>query len=162
MNERATDGADPLRILFVCLGNICRSPLAEGIFRKGLADRVRVDSAGTGDWHVGEPPHPRSAAVAERRGVRLDSRARQVRPADLEDFDYVVAMDASNLAELRRLASGPARIHRLREFDPMGDDSDLDVPDPYGGGPEGFERVHDVVERSCTGLLEHLRRSHAL
>lgn len=160
----------PVRVLFVCLGNICRSPLAEGIFRRmvvdaGLGDRVDVDSAGTGNWHIGEPPHPESTAVAARRGLRLEGQARQVAPEDLSDFDYVIAMDASNLADLREMAqkgaAARARIHRLREFDPT-PGADLDVPDPYGGGPGGFERVHDVVERACSGLLDHLRQNHPL
>ena len=162
------DGAQPLKILFVCLGNICRSPLAENVFRqllteKGLAEAVEVDSAGTGDWHVGEAPHQRTRAVAARRGVEVVGAARQVAAADLERFDYVIAMDGSNLSDLRALqGSGAAdtRLHLLREFED--DAEDLDVPDPYGGGADGFERVHDVVERACQGLLEHLLSEHDL
>ena len=145
------------------MGNICRSPLAEGVFRElveraGLADAIEIDSAGIGDWHVGELPDPRTRAVAERRGLKLVSRARQVVHADLEQFDYVVAMDEENLRGLRRLRAdaGPGtQVRRLREFDREADA--LDVPDPYYGGDDGFERVHDMVERACAGLLEHIR-----
>ncbi|HEX6640820.1 MAG TPA: low molecular weight protein-tyrosine-phosphatase, partial [Thermoanaerobaculia bacterium] len=151
------------RVLFVCMGNICRSPLAEGVFRdlverEGLADAIAIDSAGIGDWHVGELPDPRTRAVAERRGLRLESRARQVVRDDLERFDYVIAMDEENMRGLRLLrAEAPAgtQVRRLREFDAEADA--LDVPDPYYGGDDGFERVHDMVERACAGLLEHIR-----
>ena len=157
---------DRVRVLFVCMGNICRSPLAEGVFRE-LVDRsdlgqaIEIDSAGIGDWHVGELPDPRTRAVAERRGLRLVSRARQVRREDLEEFDYVVAMDDDNVRGLRRLraeAAGGTEVRRLREFDPQADA--LDVPDPYYGGDDGFERVHDMIERACAGLLEHIRAEH--
>lgn len=149
-------------VLFVCLGNICRSPLAEGVFAHlvagdGMADRFLVDSAGTGAWHVGELPDPRSREVASRNGITLPSRARQVRPADFHDFDVVVAMDRSNLSdleELRRRHGGDARIVLMRDFDP--DPGDGQVPDPYYGGPDGFDRVFDMVVRSARGLLEHL------
>ena len=157
---------DPVRVLFVCLGNICRSPLAEGVFRDlvaraGLAERIRIDSAGLGDWHVGELPDPRTRAVAQRRGLELVSRARQVARDDLDRFDYVIAMDEENLRGLRRLrADAPpsTQVRRLREFDPEADH--LDVPDPYYGGEDGFERVHDMVERACAGLLQHIRSEH--
>ena len=150
-------------MLFVCMGNICRSPLAEGVFRQqveraGLADSIEIDSAGIGDWHVGELPDPRTRSVAQKRGLELVSRARQVVGDDLERFDYVVAMDEENLRGLRRLrAEAPegTQVRRLREFDPKADH--LDVPDPYYGGDDGFERVHDMVERACAGLLEHIR-----
>lgn len=159
---------DPIRsILFVCLGNICRSPLAEGILvhlaeEAGLRDQLRIDSAGTGSWHVGEPPDPRSLEVAERNGIELASRGRQVRPSDLSEFDLVVAMDASNLEELEslraRLADDAPRaeLRRLREFDPEAD-GELDVPDPYYGGPGGFDDVYAMVLRSCRVLLDELR-----
>ena len=153
-------------MLFVCLGNICRSPLAEGIFRDqvrqaGLGDAIEIDSAGIGDWHVGELPDPRTRSVAQRRGLELVSRARQVKSGDLESFDYVVAMDEENLRGLQRLrADTPSgtQVRRLREFDPDADQ--LDVPDPYYGGEDGFERVHDMVERACAGLLQHIRSEH--
>jgi len=149
-------------VLFVCLGNICRSPLAEGIFRHvvreaRLEDRFVIDSAGTGAWHVGEPPDERSVAVAEANGVTLEGRARQVRPEDLERFDVVLAMDRENLRDLQRVAANGARarIHLLREFDPAGDGDE--VPDPYFGGPGGFEAVYRMVRRSCEALLRELR-----
>lgn len=149
-------------ILFVCLGNICRSPLAEGVFRdrvakRGLTDRFEIDSAGTGGWHVGEPADARAAMVAESHGVTLESRARQVSEDDLARYDYVIAMDRDNLAELERMAAGMedgAEIHLLREFDPSGGGDE--VPDPYYGGASGFEAVYDMVSRSCDGLLEHV------
>jgi protein-tyrosine phosphatase len=158
-----------IRLLFVCLGNICRSPLAEGVFlhlarEAGVADRFEVDSAGTGDWHVGEPPDPRAAAVARKYGVTLPSTARQVTPADFERFDYIVAMDRENLWSLERMArerhraGRRAKIHLLREDDPdreAGDDRH-DVPDPYYGGPSGFDQVYHMVHRSAQALLERL------
>jgi protein-tyrosine phosphatase len=144
------------------MGNICRSPLAEGVFRDmvqraGLADRFEIDSAGLGDWHAGELPDPRTRAVAARRGLQLVSRARQVRAPDLDRFDYVIALDAEVMNGLRRLGTAvpTARLHRLREFEEEADH--LDVPDPYYGEDDGFERVHDMVERACAGLLEHIR-----
>ena len=150
----------PTRVLFVCLGNICRSPLAEGVFRelvrrRGLEAHYRIDSAGTGAWHVGQGPDARSVAVALRNGVQLAGRARQVAPADLDDFDWVIAMDRQNLRDLRAIARthrGGARVHLLRDFDP--DPGDRQVPDPYYGGEEGFDRVYAMVLRASEGLLE--------
>jgi protein-tyrosine phosphatase len=151
-------------VLFVCLGNICRSPLAEGVFRHvveeaGLGDRFIIDSAGTSAYHAGDPPDPRTAEVARRRGLKLEHAARQVLEADLREFDYVLAMDGSNLAKVQRLRerlTGGAEVHLLRSFDAEAD-GDLEVPDPYFGGPDGFEDVHDMVERACRGLLRHIR-----
>ena len=159
----------PIRVLFVCLGNICRSPLAEGVFlhlarEAGVADRFEVDSAGTGDWHVGERPDSRAQAVARGHGVELPSLARQVTRADFDRFDYIVAMDRENMWELERIAketsgAGPrAEIRLLREDDPdrtEGDDRH-DVPDPYYGGPSGFDAVYAMVHRSAKALLERL------
>jgi protein-tyrosine phosphatase len=150
-------------ILFVCLGNICRSPLAMGVFRQvvdeaGVADRFEIDSAGTSAYHAGDPPDARTVAVARRRGLRLEHVARQVTPADLERYDYIIAMDGSNLGKLRRLAGtapGSAELVLLREFDPQAD-GDFEVPDPYFGGESGFEDVHDMVERACRALLDHI------
>jgi protein-tyrosine phosphatase len=149
-------------VLFVCLGNICRSPLAEGIFlhllqAEGLASRFTVDSAGTGAWHVGNLPDPRSQEVAARNGITLPSRARQVTDQDFGEFDIVVAMDRSNLGDLEHLKArlgGDARLVLMRDFDP--DPGDGQVPDPYYGGPDGFDRVYDMVLRSARGLLAHL------
>lgn len=158
-----------IRVLFVCLGNICRSPLAEGVFlhlarEAGAADRFEVDSAGTGDWHVGEPPDPRAAAVARKYGVELPSRARQVTPADLDRFDYIVAMDRENLWALERMAKERsarrtrAKLHLLRVDDPDREEGDdrHDVPDPYYGGPGGFDEVYHMVRRSAEALLRRL------
>jgi low molecular weight protein-tyrosine phosphatase len=154
-----------VRICFVCLGNICRSPTAEGVMRAlveaaGLGDRVTLDSAGTGGWHVGESPDPRTAEAAARRGYDLtELRARQFRAADFDRFDLVVAMDRQNVADLRRLArhhpSGDPEIRLLRSFDPAAPEG-AEVPDPYAGGSDGFERVLDICERACRGLLSQL------
>jgi protein-tyrosine phosphatase len=151
-----------MRLLFVCLGNICRSPTAEGVMRSlveqaGLQDSVELDSAGTGAWHVGSPPDARASAAAETRGVVLDGRARQVRLTDFDDFDLLLAMDTSNMRELRQLAPGiqeREKVKLLRAFDPQsaGVES-LDVPDPYYGGDDGFERVFELVQAACAGLL---------
>lgn len=159
-HEPTSDGH---RILFVCLGNICRSPLAEGIFRHlateaGLDGRFEVDSAGTGAWHVGEPPDRRSLGVARKNGVTLEGRARQVEPEDFAAFDLLVAMDRDNLRQLEALrdrVGGGTPIRLLREFDPEAG-GDLEVPDPYYGGPDGFDRVYEMVHRSCMTLLEAL------
>lgn len=153
---------EPTSVLFVCLGNICRSPLAEGVFRElvdreGLTDQFRVDSAGTGSWHVGSPPDTRSSQVAARHGITLESTARQVAPEDFTRFDHVVAMDRENLRDLERMGSrheSTARIFLLRNHDPNGGD---DVPDPYYGGANGFEVVYRMIERSCKVLLAELR-----
>ncbi len=149
-------------VLFVCLGNICRSPLAEGVFRhlaeeRGVDDRFVIDSAGTGAWHAGSPPDERSVLVASEHGITLEGSARPVTPEDLERFDVILAMDSENLQDLERLADGSrtrARLHLLREFDPEADR--LDVPDPYYGGYRGFENVYRMVRRACEGLLDEL------
>jgi protein-tyrosine phosphatase len=162
-------GTSPkLKVLFVCLGNICRSPLAEGVFRHmvneaGLADSFEIDSAGTSNYHIGDAPDARTTRVAKARGVALTGAARQIKAPDLDRFDYVIAMDRQNLANVRELTQGAvkAKIHLLREFE-AGDDVDPDVPDPYYGGPRGFEDVHDIVERACAGLLAHIRKAHNL
>jgi protein-tyrosine phosphatase len=156
-----------MRILFVCLGNICRSPTAEGTMRAlvrdaGLEDRIEIDSAGTGAWHVGSAPDERATAAAAARGIALDGAARRVRESDFDDFDVIVAMDAANLDELRALAgdapSRRAKLHLLREFDPASAGADdLDVPDPYYGAGDGFERVLDIVDAACRGLLAQIR-----
>lgn len=159
----------PIRVLFVCLGNICRSPLAEAVFRRlvreeGVAGRFEIDSAGTSDHHEGEPPDRRTAAVARRHGIEVTGRSRPVTAADLERSDYVIVMDAGNLLDVRALAERVrpgAEVHLLREFDPAAG-RDLDVPDPYLGGEHGFELVHEIIERSCRGLLEHIRGERTL
>lgn len=150
------------RILFVCLGNICRSPTAEGVLRAialkefpGLT--LDVDSAGTANYHVGEPPDRRTVAAARRRGYDLAGlRARQVQPDDFSRFDYVLAMDRANLDELERLRpqGASARVSLFLEFSPEA--SALEVPDPYYGGVEDFERVLDLCESGARGLLSRL------
>jgi protein-tyrosine phosphatase len=159
-----------VRVLFVCLGNICRSPTAEGVMRSlvreaGLEDRIELDSAGTGSWHVGNPPDARATDAAARRAIVLEGAARQVEVIDFDRFDLVVAMDASNRRDLQRLApddDARRKVVALREFDPQAvRDGDLDVPDPYYGGEDGFEQVLDIVDRACRGLLEHLREQLA-
>jgi protein-tyrosine phosphatase len=157
-----------VRILFVCMGNICRSPTAEGVMRRlvreaGLEDRVELDSAGTGGWHAGEPPDARATAAAARRGTTLEGAARQVTVDDFDRYDLLLAMDGSNLHELRQLApdaEAGARARLLREFDPGSAGAvDLDVPDPYYGGSRGFDTVLDLVEAACRGLLAEVPRS---
>ncbi len=125
----------------------------------GLEGAIRVDSAGTGAWHVGEPPDPRGRAVAHLNGVTLEGSARRVEPEDFHAFDYVLAMDGSNLRDLERLhdgSGGDARVELFRQFDPLAE-GDLDVPDPYYGGSRGFDRVYEMVDRTCRALVEHLR-----
>jgi protein-tyrosine phosphatase len=159
-------GQAPFRVLFVCLGNICRSPTAEGTMRAlvreaGMEDRIELDSAGTGGWHVGSPPDERATAAAAARGIALEGAARQVSVADFDDFNLMIAMDSANLSDLRDLAGDDRRrekVRLLREFDPAGaDPGDLDVPDPYYGPGDGFERVLDMVEASCRGLLAQIQ-----
>jgi protein-tyrosine phosphatase len=162
-------GHQTIRVLFVCLGNICRSPTAEGVMRMlvreaGFQDAIELDSAGTGAWHVGNPPDERATETARARGIALEGAARQVKATDFEDFDLILAMDGSNLADLRRMApDGQARekVRLLRKFDPASADQDpthpLDVPDPYYGGSRGFEDVLDLVHAACEGLLAQIR-----
>jgi protein-tyrosine phosphatase len=157
-----------MKVLFVCLGNICRSPTAEGVMRAlvaeaGMQGSIELDSAGTGGWHVGEPPDARATEAARRRGIVLVGGARQVCVEDFERFDLIVAMDRSNECALRALApdeSARAKVRMLREFDPAsaGHD-DLDVPDPYYEGQYGFDVVLDQVQVACAGLLEYVRES---
>lgn len=156
-------------VCFVCLGNICRSPTAEGVMRHlvteaGLGERVDVSSAGTGDYHVGEEPDSRARDAARRRGIVLGSRARQFKKADWDRFDYVLAMDRSNLKELTRAAPSKevlSKLSLLRSFDPAAP-PDAAVPDPYYGGDDGFDTVLDLCDAACRGLLDHIRREHGL
>jgi protein-tyrosine phosphatase len=158
------DGARSTGILFVCTGNICRSPTAHGVFQHmvraaGLAARLRVDSAGTHDYHVGEPPDARAQAHARRRGYDLSAlRARQVTHRDFADFDRILAMDRGHLAILRRRA--PAGYEGLGLFMDYAEPSPgPDVPDPYYGGDAGFERVLDMIELAASGLLRSLENA---
>ena len=148
-------------VLFVCLGNICRSPTAEAVFRDLLAIRnldadVLVDSAGTADYHVGEPPCPQMRRVARRRGIDMDHlRARRVRPEDFERFDYIYAMDLANYNELLRMAPDEHR-HKVRLFLEHAPELGSDVPDPYYGGVHQAERVFDIIEAGADAILQHL------
>jgi protein-tyrosine phosphatase len=150
------------------MGNICRSPTAEGVMRHvlreaGLEGEIEVDSAGTGSWHAGDPPDERATEAAARRGIALEGAARQVRPQDFAHYDLLLAADRENVAALRSLApdaEARAKVRLLREFDPASEGApDLDVPDPYYGGPGGFEEVLDLVEAACRGLLDAVRRA---
>ena len=149
-----------IRVCFVCLGNICRSPTAHGVMEhlvreRGLEDRVHVGSAGTGGWHVGEPADGRARETARRRGFELTSRAETFEARDFDRYDYVLAMDKSNLANLRALARRDDDLDKLtlfRSYDPEASPG-AEVPDPYYGGPDGFEDVFDMCERACHGLL---------
>lgn len=153
---------------FVCLGNICRSPTAEGVLlhlisERGLEDSIRVDSAGTASYHTGEPADSRSAAAAKRRGITLPSRARQFQAEDYEKFDYVLACDASNFEDLRALAGemNEDKLHLFLDFDPD-NPKGTSVPDPYYGGPNGFETVLDLCQSACEQFLDHLIEEHNL
>jgi protein-tyrosine phosphatase len=155
-----------MRILFVCMGNICRSPTAEAVMRgllraEGLEHAVTLDSAGTGGWHAGAPPDARAVAAARSRGIVVEGAARQVTRQDFDDFDLLLVMDRDNERELRAVApdgEARAKVRLLREFDPAAVAAgDLDVPDPYYGGPNGFDRVLDHVEAACRGLLDEVR-----
>ena len=149
-------------VLFVCMGNICRSPTAEGVFRKvvedaGMADTIRIDSAGTHAYHTGEPPDRRAQAAALSRGYALsDIRARRVADEDFVEFEYIVAMDEDNLLNLRDRAVEDASSSLLL-FLEFSESRESEVPDPYYGGASGFERVLDLVEEASRGLLEHIR-----
>ena len=146
-------------VLFVCWGNICRSPTAEGVMQqllieRGLSETVRVDSAGTIDYHAGNPADYRMQEAARRRGYQLTSVSRQVEPADFERFDLIIAMDRKNLGDLRAIDPGvPDKVRLFSEFLPAG--SPPDVPDPYLG-EAGFDRVIAIVEHGCPGILDHL------
>ena len=151
-----------LRILFVCMGNICRSPSAEGVFlkvvaEKGLSSKVEVHSAGTHAYHVGEPPDERSAEAALRRGVDISrQRARHVHVNDFETYDYILAMDKANIAKLMAICPEEHQ-HKVKLFLEYAVDSPVEeVPDPYYGGPDGFERVLDLIEAASEGLMQDI------
>jgi protein-tyrosine phosphatase len=154
-----------VRVLFVCLGNICRSPLAQGVFenvlrREGLEEEVFVDSAGTGSWHVGHPPDERAQRSAGRRGLDISAqRARRVTPEDCQNFDYVLTMDQENYRAVAALCRGGSAV--VRPFlDYAPDRADTEVPDPFYGGPGGFEHVLNLVEKASEGLLEEIKKKY--
>ena len=157
-----TEIKEKTSVLFVCMGNICRSPTAHGVFQKlvedaGLKDVIRVDSAGTHAYHTGEPPDRRAQAAAERRGYALRHiRARRVEEDDFQQFEYIIAMDEDNLFNLQEQAV-PESFSALRLFLDFSDGRESEVPDPYYGGSAGFERVLDLVEAASRGLLEYIR-----
>ncbi|WP_234567598.1 low molecular weight protein-tyrosine-phosphatase [Rhodohalobacter sp. 614A] len=161
MNRKITK-ENPYKICFVCLGNICRSPTAEGVFQhlvneRGLQSYFFVDSAGTSAYHIGEPANSKSQWVANQKGVQLHSKARRFERADLDDFDLVLAMDHENLRNIQQLNGkipSSERVKLLREYDPNPEDKA--VPDPYYGGMDGFQRVFDVIKRSSESLLDEL------
>lgn len=158
-----------IKILFVCLGNICRSPTAEGIFRHkieqgGYGDNVVIDSAGTGAWHVGNPPDSRSRQTALKNGISLeDLRGRKVARQDFADFDYILAMDRDNMRNMMAICP-PDHQHKISllldyaENDP----GNGEVPDPYNSGQDGFDQVYEIIQRGCDGFLKYLMAHHAL
>ena len=158
-----------IRVCFVCLGNICRSPTAEGVFERlveeaGFSTRIAIDSAGTGAWHGGERADERSRETARAHGIELHSRARQFVRGDFERFDYVIAMDRENLDALRQLAphaEAAKRITLMRSFG-ASNRAELDVPDPYYGGAGGFEQVFEICQLACRALLDEIVAQHAL
>lgn len=153
-----------MRILLVCLGNICRSPTAEAALREAAEEaglELEVDSAGTGDWHIGSPPDHRMTAAAERVGLTLDGAARQVTPADFERFDLLLVMDRTNLADVCALApdeASKAKVRLFRSFDPDADGEE--VPDPYYGGADGFTHVVEIARAGARGVVAHLQSMH--
>jgi protein-tyrosine phosphatase len=155
-----------MKVLFVCLGNICRSPMAEGIFKhmveeEGLSDKIFTDSAGTSRYHIGKPPDSRMREVAEQHGITLNHKARQLSFGDFYDFHYIIAMDSENYENI--MAERPihddhrAQIIMMREFDMERNEDEMDVPDPYYGGQKGFEDVYNMLKRSCFMLLNHVK-----
>lgn len=157
-----------IKVLFVCLGNICRSPMADGIFQHmvqqvGLDDKISVDSAGTGGWHVGESPHRGTQKVLKEHGINYNGRARQFNRSDVVEFDYVLAMDGSNLSDIGRIAGNNAQAE-VRKFLSYANAAGLtdvrDVPDPYYTG--NFDYVYDLVEKGCQALLHQIRDDHQI
>ena len=158
-----------IKVLFVCLGNICRSPMAEGIFNAkikglGLEKTIQSDSAGTSDYHIGELPDERTLSCAQRHGVGIKHRGRQVQQSDFRDFAYIIAMDSNNLENLQQLklqSRFPDKeIFLMRNFD--AGETDLAVPDPYYGGQEDFEKVYQILDAALDGFLNQLKEAHPL
>ncbi len=163
LKKQSVTADNPYKICFVCLGNICRSPTAEGVFQHlvnqiNLQKYFYIDSAGTSAYHIGEPANSKSREVASKHGVELKSRARKFEESDLGTFDLIIAMDHENLSNVRELAERAGSgtdVMLLRDFDP--EPGSREVPDPYYGGMDGFEKVYRVVERSCKALLDELQ-----
>ena len=161
---------EPIKVLFVCLGNICRSPMAEGIFRQivkkeGLINRFQIDSAGTSRYHIDEIPDQRTIRACSEKGIQLDHLGKELIPIHLEDWDYILAMDNSNFENIQILknktkGNHKAQIIKMRDFDLM--HKGKDVPDPYYGGMDGFYEVFDMLERSSYELLRYIRREHSI
>jgi protein-tyrosine phosphatase len=158
-----------IKVLFVCLGNICRSPLAEAIFNHkikilGLEDRFKSDSAGTSDFHIGELPDDRTMKCASKHGLNINHRGRQVNRTDFRDFDYILAMDDNNLRTLENLKNSYSffgkEIQLMRDFAP--ECQGMSVPDPYYGGDEGFEEVYQILDEAIEGFLEKVKATHQL
>ncbi len=151
-------------ICFVCLGNICRSPLAEGVFQslvveEQLSEKIIIESAGTGNWHVGSPPDSRMQATARQNGIQLQSRAQQFQPEDFNRFDLILAMDQQNYESLKFMCSSEVangKLKLFRSFDPYAR-GDEDVPDPYYGGNSGFDNVFQIVQRTCPNILNFVK-----
>jgi len=146
-------------ILFVCMGNICRSPMAEAMFRhkavlRGVIDEFQLDSAGTGGWHAGDPPDDRMRRTAQRNGVELDGAARQVRTSDFTEFDLIICMDEDNHANMLTMGAPAKRLRKMLEY--HADEHAVDVPDPYYGGADGFQHVFDLLDHACDRLLDQL------
>lgn len=156
--------AQTVKVLFVCLGNICRSPTAQGVFENevreaGLSDRIEIDSAGTGHWHIGKSPDGRATDAASQRGIDISGQvARSIRPEDFQEFDLILAMDRDNLSAVQQMAPVDSRASVELFLDYAHNHQDTDeVPDPYFGGAKGFHRVLELVEDASHGLLAHLR-----
>jgi protein-tyrosine phosphatase len=157
-----------VKVCFVCLGNICRSPLAQGVFealvkKEGLQDQIIISSAGVGNWHVGNPPDSRMQQTAQKHGITLNSLAQQFHATDFKEMDLVLAMDHSNLSALQLMrpeSELKSKLLLFRTFDPEGNDN-LEVPDPYYGENNGFEMVYHIVKRTCPKVLEYLQRELA-
>jgi len=157
-----------VKVLFVCLGNICRSPMAEGLFKKhveekGLSEMIHIDSAGTSNYHIGKQPDSRMCKTALKRGITLDHKGRQLGVSDLDEYDYILAMDQYNFRDIRSLDKDSqikASVIMMRDYD--SEKSQIDVPDPYYGGEEGFTEVYDILDRCTRNFLKFLCEKHRL